>query len=158
MLTGAGYRSRDIYVFMLYNWDIPFAEMEMKRMKCWEWRLQIVDCRYRPLDQLFDQYKPWEASQTSSDYYIHEKGGWTDAQVKQFRRNVRQQNICVRHGFPFYSKAFERKNLGRDIRRAVKEAQSLPEKTQLLDGVGADYWFPNEARHPPRQLRYCRPD
>jgi len=28
------------------------------------------------------------------NYFIHPK--WTDAEVKQFRKNVRRQNICVR--------------------------------------------------------------
>ena len=105
ILVEAGYKSNEIFVFMLYNWGIPFEEMEKKRIKCLEWRVQIADCRYRPLDQLYDNYDPRIIGQTSKDYYIHEKAGWTDALVKQFRKNVRRQNICVRHGFPFYSKS-----------------------------------------------------
>ncbi len=148
LLTNAGYHRRDIYVFVLYNWDIFFEVMEMKRVKCWDWRVQIADCRYRPLNQLYDNYKPWLVEQTSRDYYIHEKAGWTDALIKQFRRNVRQQNICARHGFPFYSRTFENKELGRDIRRKVKAASGIREKTRLLKSVGADYWIPDETRHP----------
>ncbi|RLE53976.1 MAG: Fe-S oxidoreductase, partial [Candidatus Methanomethylicota archaeon] len=64
LLKDAGYRSYDIYVFMLYNWDIPFEEMEKKRIKCWEWKVQIADCRYRPLDQTFDNYNPRVLGQT----------------------------------------------------------------------------------------------
>jgi len=39
---------------------------------------QIADCRYRPLNQLFDNYNPLIKGQTSKDYYIHEEAGWTD--------------------------------------------------------------------------------
>ena len=108
MLVDAGYRPRNIYVFMLYNYDIDFEEMERKRLKCREWGVQVADCRYRPLDQTFDNYSPWagQGGQTSRDYYIHP--AWTDADIRQFRRNVRQQNICIRHGFASYSRELER--------------------------------------------------
>jgi len=111
----AGYSSKDIFIFVLYNWDIPFKEMEKKRIKCWSWQVQISDCRYRPLDRLNDNYKSNIIGQTSKDYYIHEKSGWTDELVKQFRKNVRRQNICVRHGFPFYSRSFEQKKLEKKL-------------------------------------------
>ena len=87
ILVKGGYRYDDIFVFMIYNWDIPFEEMEEKRIKCWEWNTQIADCRYRPLDQTYDNYHP-KKSQTLMDYFIHEN--WTDAIVKQFRNNVRK--------------------------------------------------------------------
>ena len=103
----AGYRSNDIFVHMLYNWKIPFEEMELKRIKCWEWKVQISDCRFRPLNQTYDNYNPRVVGQTSRDYYIHPM--WTDAEVKQFRRNVRRQNICVRHKLPYYSRVLEKK-------------------------------------------------
>jgi hypothetical protein len=38
ILVDAGYKSKDIQVFMLYDWEIPFEEMEEKRKKCWEWK------------------------------------------------------------------------------------------------------------------------
>jgi len=143
LLREAGYPSRETYVFVLYNWDIPFEEMEKKRVKCWDWAVQIADCRYRPLDQLYDNYRAYQKGQTSSDYYIHEAGGWTDGLVKQFRRNVRRQNICIRHGFPFYSRAFESKSIGGDIRRRVKDARTREDKARLMRELGADYWFPD---------------
>ena len=83
-----------------------FEEMEQKRVKCFDWQVQIADCRYRPLTQTFDEYAPHKKDQTDG-YYIHRKRGWSDALVKQFRRNVRRQNICVRHGFPLYSRKFD---------------------------------------------------
>lgn len=115
LLQKAGYNHKDLYVFMLYNWDIPFEEMEKKRIQCWQWRVQIADCRYRPLNQTFDNYNP-RTVQTVKDYYIHESGGWTDAKVKQFRRNVRRQNIAVRQGQTKYSHTLERAKGSRSSR------------------------------------------
>ena len=148
ILVNGGYNSKDIFVFMLYNWDIPFKKMEKKRIKCLEWRVQIADCRYRPLDQTYDHYKSGVIGQTSEDYYIHEKSGWTDALVKQFRKNVREQNICVRHNFPFYSKCFETKKFAKEIRRNVKELNNLDDKIKYLKSIEADYWIPDEIRCP----------
>jgi len=57
LLKEVGYNiQRNVFVFMIYNWDIPFEEMEKKRIKCWEWKVQISDCRFRPLTQSFDRY------------------------------------------------------------------------------------------------------
>lgn len=96
ILKEAGYSAKEIYVFMVYNFEIPFEEMEKKRQKCKEWGVQIVDCRYRPLNQTFDNYNPQaREGQTSKDYYIHPR--WMDMQVRQFRRNVREQNIEIRY-------------------------------------------------------------
>lgn len=64
---------------MLYNWDVPFEETEQKRLKCWEWKVQIADCRYRPLTQTYDHYNP-RKKQTNEDYYIHPS--WIDEEVK----------------------------------------------------------------------------
>jgi len=106
MLIDAGYSRRDISIFTIYNWDYDFREMEKKRLKCWEWRVQISDCRYKPLDQTYDNYSP-KRVQTGEDYFMHPK--WTDAEVKQFRKNVRRQNICVRMGFNIHDNSLERK-------------------------------------------------
>ena len=93
----AGFPSKQIGIFMIYNWDNPFKLMEQKRLICKEWNAQIFDCRYRPLDQLYDNYNPRAKSQTKKDYYIHPD--WTDAQIRQFRRNIRRQNIMIRFNF-----------------------------------------------------------
>lgn len=100
LLVKAGYQRKDVFIFMIYNFDVPFKEMEKKRKMCNSWGVQIVDCRYRPLDQLYDNYNPqaYRIGQTSDDYYIHEKAGWTDENIRQFRKNVRAQNIGVRYG------------------------------------------------------------
>ena len=148
LLVDAGYHTKEIYVFVLYNWDIPFEEMEMKRGESFDWQVQIADCRYRPLDQLYDNYDPNKLGQTSTDYYIHEKGGWTDTLVKQFRKNVREQNICVRLGFPYYSRAFEHKRFGREITGKARKLHLITDKTAFLETVGADYWLPGQTRYP----------
>jgi len=143
LLTEAGYDSREIYIFMLYNWDIPFAEMEKKRVKCWEWRTQIADCRYRPLQQTYDDYRPHRSNQTIEEYYIHEQGGWTDTLVKQFRKNVRRQNICVRQQLPFYSRILEKKRAPKELMREVKSISGVSPKLAYLDSFGFDHWVPS---------------
>lgn len=148
LLINAGYKSKEIYIFMLYNWDISFEEMERKRIRCWEWEIQIADCRYRPLNQTYDNYNPQVVSQTSNEYYIHEEAGWTDALVKQFRKNIRRQNICVRHGFPFYSKTFERKTVGENIMHEAKLIPIMGDKVEFLDNLNIDYWFPESITYP----------
>lgn len=105
MLVNSGYSARDIYIFMIYNYKQGYYEMLRKLGQCKKWGVQIADCRYRPLDQTFDNYNP-RRKQTSEDYYINPN--WTDRQIKLFRRKVRQQNIMIRHGFDFYSSELEK--------------------------------------------------
>ena len=144
LFTGAGYKTSDISIFMVYNWDIPFEEMEKKRRKCWEWKVQIADCRYRPLDQTYDNYNPYKTEQTSDDYYIHHIGGWTDSLIREFRKNVRRQNICVRQRVPFYSKTLEHKQADRDIIRELSLLSTMSEKENYLRSLNVDYWFPKK--------------
>ncbi len=107
ILVDGGYKAKNIYVFMVYNYDISFNEMEEKRQKCIDWGVQIADCRFRPLNQTFDNYNPhaWKYGQTEEDYHIHQ--GWTDGLIRKFRKNVREQNIVIRHGFAYYSREKE---------------------------------------------------
>jgi len=141
MLADAGYPGKDIYVFMIYNWEHDFKEMEMKRLKCWEWKVQITDCRYRPLNQTYDNYNS-SKKQTSKDYYIHPN--WSDKEIKQFRRNVRRQNICVRHGFPFYSRVLEKKRIDQRLAHKIKNMPKNEVKSLLNEGVLSDLWYPDE--------------
>ena len=148
VLLGAGYKSKDIFVFMLYNWDIPFEEMEKKRLKCWEWQVQIADCRFRPLDCTYDKYIPYIPlkRQDAKDYYIHPD--WMDAEVKQFRKNVRRQNICVRHSFPFYSEDLRQKRVKEDIIRAIKRMKTVEERVRCLEKNGIECWIPDKVTYP----------
>lgn len=155
LLLDAGYKSNQVYVFVIYNWDTTFEEMEQKRIRCYEWQVQIADCRYRPLDQMYDHYNGRAKNQTNADYYIHEEAGWTDALVKQFRRNIREQNICIRYGFPFYSRSFEHKSQGKEVRRQVKLLPTLIEKKALLRNIGADFWVPDSIRYP-KEYNYAQ--
>lgn len=138
ILGEAGFKSKEISIFMIYNWEYTFEEMELKRKKCYEWKAQIADCRNRPLSQQFDNYNG-RLEQTSKDYYIHEINGWTDLLVKKFRKNVRRQNICVRNNHKFHSSKLERKKVPKsDYLNLV----SLPrhEIKRLLP----DAWWPSE--------------
>lgn len=146
VLVEAGYKSQEIFVFMLYNYEIPFEEMERKRIKCWEWQVQIADCRFRPLNQLVDNYDPHSIGQTAEDYFISE--GWSDDLVKQFRRNVRRQNICVRMGYPIYSSAAERMRLGKEALQELRRIGAVEEKKAFLEISGADWWLPERISYP----------
>lgn len=105
MLLEAGYSAKEIYIFMIYNYNQDYFEMKKKLAQCKRWGVQVADCRYRPLDQTSENYNP-RKRQENIDYYIHPK--WTDKLVKLFRRKVRRQNIVIRHGFSRYSKELER--------------------------------------------------
>jgi len=144
ILVKGGYRYDDIFVFMIYNWDISFEEMEEKRIKCLEWNTQIADCRYRPLDQTYDNYN-FRKSQTSMDYYIHDN--WADSTVKQFRINVRRQNICIRQEIKFYSKTFEYKKVAKEIFIKTKK-MNREDVERYLGKLKIDYWFPEDITYP----------
>ncbi len=138
ILCKAGYKSNEISIFMIYNWDYTFEEMELKRKKCFEWGVQIADCRNRPLTQEFDNYNG-RIIQTNEDYYIHESQGWTDAQIKIFRKNVRRQNICVRNGHAFHSSKLERKRVAKsDYSNII----SMP--IHEIKKILPDAWWPSE--------------
>jgi len=109
LLKNAGYNDRNIFVFMIYNWDYDFDYMELKREKCFEWKTQIADCRFRPLNVTYDNYSSIILNQNVSDYYIHPN--WSDYEVKLFRNNVRKHNICIRYKIPWdsYSRKLETK-------------------------------------------------
>jgi len=98
-LTKAGYNPKDISVFMIYNYDISYKDMVRKLRYCEKWGVQITDCRFRPLDSVQDRYDPtkFRTGQTGDDYYIHEKSGWTDQKIRDFRKGVRQHNISIRY-------------------------------------------------------------
>jgi len=147
ILRQAGYSSKNIYVFMINNWDIPFNEMEEKRIKCWEWNVQISDCRFRPLTQLFDDYNPYKVSQTNDDYYVHKETGWDDDLVKQFRRNVRRQNICIRQEVDIYSRDIELKKVSPTKVKMLKKIKSKSMKINFMERKGLSYWMPEQVTY-----------
>lgn len=121
-LERAGYARGDIEVFMVYNHDLPFLEMEKKRESCLDMGVQISDCRFRPLDQLDDRYDSRADHQGPDAYWIHPE--WTDTRVRLFRRRVREQNICVRMRFEKYDGERE------------KEAKRLRDRERRLASRG----------------------
>jgi len=135
VLVKGGFRSKQIFVFMLYNYKIDFQEMEKKRLKCWEWKVQIADCRYRPLNQTFDNYLSYMKEQSGKDYFIDPK--WTDAQIRQFRRNVRRQNICVRQSLNYYSSTLSRKRVDQELSYDLRH---IP--FQKVKKILPDAWSP----------------
>ena len=70
--------------FMIYNYERGFNELERKRLKCWEWKVQIADCRYRPLTQLYDYFNARKKIQNIADYYIHHK--LSDEEVSKLKK------------------------------------------------------------------------
>jgi hypothetical protein len=143
MLKKDGYPAKDIYTFILYNWNHDFQTCETKRLRCWKWGVQISDCRFRPLDRLSDHYEPRKV-QTSKDYFIHPS--WTDEEVKLFRANVRKHNICVRHGFRFHSRTLEHMRLPKWI---LTELNKMPKSA--IKQTLPDAWFPEEYHGPDRK-------
>lgn len=146
ILIDAGYDSKDIFIFMLYNHDFSFEEMENKRISCWNWKTQIADCRFRPLNQLYDNYKPYVIGQTSDDYFISK--GWNDSLIKQFRKNVRRQNICVRMRYPIYSSTAEQKKIAKEIQNKLHQTTSIERKKKLLGKSNIDWWAPEFITYP----------
>jgi len=110
ILENVGYKRKDIFIFMVYNWSFDYDELEAKRKKCFEMGIQIADCRFRPLDQVYDNYNSHAKIQTIDDYYIH--SNWTDQQIRKFRADVRKHNICIRYKITWenYEKKLERVN------------------------------------------------
>lgn len=148
LLKKAGYQlHRHIFVFMIYNWEIPFEEMEQKRLKCWEWKVQISDCRYRPLNQTHDRYngQHFRRGQNGRDYHIHRTADWTDEKIRLFRKHIRRQNICIRTRISFYSNDIERAFLSkyvRDFLIDIAKHYSREEAESILNQVKIPYWFP----------------
>ena len=142
VLVDAGYNPKEIAVFMLYNHDLSYNELEKKRALCFKWGVQISDCRFRPLDKLTDGYNPYKRSQEIGEYYIHKN--WTDEEVREFRRNVRRHNICIRHNMQYHSRKAEIKKISKEDSMKIR-ALSYEEvlKTDVID----DAWNPAEPHY-----------
>lgn len=138
ILLNANFKKTSIAIFVLYNYDISYNEMEKKRIKCAEWGIQINDCRYRPLTATYDNYKPRVKNQTNNDYYIHPN--WTDNEVKSFRRNIRRHNITIRYNIDFYSNILENKKLTKQQRTIIFQ-QSYPDVKKIIPNAWYIYDF-----------------
>lgn len=142
ILVEAGFKPKDISIFMIYNYDLDFVELEEKRIYCFKWGVQVSDCRYRPLNRLDDNYNPYaKKPQSNEDYHINHN--WSDEEVRQFRRNVRQHNICVRHEMAYYSNAAERKKIPKEDSLKFRSMSFEEVKNYLSDA-----WNPLEINYP----------
>lgn len=121
ILEDAGFRRKEMFIFMVYNWSFDYSELEAKRMKCFEWGIQIADCRFRPLDQTFDNYNSHVKNQTNNDYYIH--SNWTDSLIRKFRADVRKHNICLRYNIDWdnYDRKSEKTNSKKRIMNTLQK-------------------------------------
>ncbi len=133
LLIDAGFTAKEISIFMIYNYEPNYEEMEEKRVKCAEWGVQITDCRYRPLNATFDNYSSYKRKQGPEDYYIHEECGWTDQKIRKFRRNIRRHNICMRHEVDYHSTILERKQVPQEEAKKYREMNYKEVKKYLPD-------------------------
>ena len=81
MLLKSGYNSKDIMIFMICNWRIPYEECLKKMDLCKIWRVQIADCYFD--NQISPNIIP-----------IH----WKSEQIKDFRKRTRTHNQMVNFG------------------------------------------------------------
>jgi hypothetical protein len=91
------------------------------------------------LNQTYDNYT-FSKQQTAKDYYIHPK--WTDAEVKQFRKNVRRQNICIRFNLLYYSRTLEKRLLPPNEILKLKKLPPEEAKKELKD-----VWDPSHSSY-----------
>ena len=135
ILVEGGFKEKEISIFMIYNYEekggLDYNEMEEKRVKCAEWGVQITDCRYRPLEQTFDEYSPYKKHQTNDDYHINPN--WTDHEIRKFRRNIRRHNICMRHEVDYHSTLLERKKIPQEQAAKYRKMTYDEVKDKLLD-------------------------
>lgn len=81
ILLKAGYSRRDITIFMICNWEIPYVECYKKLDLCKVWNVKVADCYFD--GQISPNIKPL---------------GWTAEQIKDFRARVRKHNQLVNFG------------------------------------------------------------
>ena len=141
LLIDAGFTAKEISIFMIYNYEPNYEEMEEKRVKCAEWGVQITDCRYRPLNATFDNYSSYKRNQGPEDYYIHEECGWTDQKIRKFRRNIRRHNICMRHEVDYHSTILERKQIPQEDAKKYRKMKFKEIKDKYSKEL-PDAWCP----------------
>lgn len=140
LLLNAGYRAKDIQVFILYNYEVTYNESEKKRAYLSKLGVQTAPCRYISLDAISDGYNPYKQSQTREEYYIHPR--WTDAEVRAFKRNCRQHNICKRYGWNYWTRPAEKHQIpikksmhcnNSQKKKQNKKDYSIPTRSKTYD-------------------------
>lgn len=135
ILRAAGFAPRDTQVFMLYNHDLPPNVLFAKVENCYQWGVQVSDCRYRPLDSFTDGYQPWKKQQAADEYYMHE--GWDDVDVRRLRAAVRTNNICLRYRIPRQRYAKHLEGLSAAERRSIGERLGISPRRYSLEQLDA---------------------
>ena len=79
MLIRAGYKTKELMLFMVCNWKIDYLECLKKLDMCKYWQIQISDCYFN--NQLPPNVKP-----------VY----WKYEEIKSFRKQVRKHNQIVR--------------------------------------------------------------
>ena len=80
-LKKEGYKPKNIMIFMVCNWKIPFLECCRKLDVCKVWGVQVSDCYYD--NQTFPNVQP-----------VH----WSYNNCKEFRKKCRTHNQLVNFG------------------------------------------------------------
>jgi hypothetical protein len=80
-LLKVGYKSKDLMIFMICNWKIPFEELMKKLNLCKYWNVKVADCYFD--GQVMPNVEPVF---------------WTAEQIKTFRHEVRKHNQFVLFG------------------------------------------------------------
>ena len=78
MLVKAGYQPRDLSVFILANWKIPYSDCLQKLDLLKVWNCKVNDCCY------------------DGGYKIAKPQYWNIDQIKNFRKKCRKHNQLVR--------------------------------------------------------------
>jgi len=81
MLITAGYKSKQLMMFMICNWKISYKICCKKLDLLKVWNVKVADCYFD--NQVSPNIKP-----------IH----WTEKQIKSFRKKCRDHNILINFG------------------------------------------------------------
>jgi len=83
ILYSVGYKSKDIMVFMICNWDISYKECLRKLDLCKVWNVLVADCYFDNQTKIHKKFIP---------------NGWTTEQAYDFRDRVRKHNQLINFG------------------------------------------------------------
>lgn len=80
LLVKVGYKSKELMIFMICNWKIPYEECCKKLDLCKIWNVKVADCYYDgQVKRIVPVY-------------------WNDEQIKSFRSKCRKHNQLVNFG------------------------------------------------------------
>ena len=83
ILLSVGYKSKDIMVFMICNWEISYDECCKKLDVCKVWNVLVADCYYDNQTKIHKRFIPL---------------GWETKDAYKFRSKVRKHNQLVNFG------------------------------------------------------------